>query len=60
MMKLKFFVPFVAVAAFGLAACDNKPAEGTATPPATTAEPTTPAPAPATPSPDPAKPAPAN
>ncbi|WP_210203715.1 hypothetical protein [Phyllobacterium sophorae] len=60
MMKLKFFLPFVAVAALTLAACDNKPSEGTTTPPATTSEPTTPAPAPATPAPDPAKPAPAN
>ncbi|WP_271896278.1 hypothetical protein [Candidatus Phyllobacterium onerii] len=59
-MKLKFFLPFVALAALGLAACDNKPSEGNATPPATTSEPAAPAPAPATPAPDPAKPAPAN
>jgi hypothetical protein len=60
MMNLKFFLPLVAVAALTLAACDNKPAEGTATPPATTSEPAKPAPAPATPAPEPAKPAPAN
>ena len=59
-MKLKFFLPFVALAAFTLAGCNEKPAETTTTPPATTTEPATPAPAPATPAPDPAKPAPAN
>jgi hypothetical protein len=60
-MKYKFFLPILAVAAFSLAACDNKPAEGTSTPPATTTEPAAPAPAPAAPATDPAKPAaPAN
>ncbi len=59
-MKLKFFLPLLAIAAFTLAACDNKPQEGSTSAPATTAEPKTPAPAPATPAPEPAKPAPAN
>ncbi|MHC1549209.1 hypothetical protein [Phyllobacterium sp. K27] len=56
-MKYKIFLPLMAVAAFSLAACDNKPAQDTGTPPETTTEPTTP---PAAPEPAPAQPAPAN
>jgi hypothetical protein len=58
-MNYKILLPIVALAAFTLTACDNKPSEGTATPPATTTEPSTPAtPAPAEPAPS--QPAPAN
>lgn len=59
-MKYKFILPLMAVAAFSLAACDNKPAEGTSTPPATTTEPATPPAVPAPAEPAPAQPAPAN
>ena len=55
MMKLKFILPFVAVAALGLSACDNKPSEGAKNAPATTSEPATTTPAPA--APDATKPA---
>jgi len=56
-MKLKFFLPLVAVVALGLSACDNKPSEGTSKAPTTTSEPSTTTPAPATPAPDATKPA---
>lgn len=60
MMNCKFLVPVLAVAAFTLAACDNKPSEGGSKPPATTQEPAKPGAAPTTPAPEPVKPAPAN
>jgi hypothetical protein len=59
-MKYKIFLPLMAVAAFSLAACDNKPAQDTGTPPATTTEPATPPAAPAPAEPAPSQPAPAN
>ncbi|MBA8880757.1 putative lipoprotein YajG [Phyllobacterium myrsinacearum] len=59
-MNYKFLVPILAVAAFTLAACDNKQSGGSTTPPATTQEPAKPDAAPSAPAADPAKPAPAN